>query len=153
MPYTEALQSVMYCICAGDGNSWALDNKVPTCLKRLKLIKTLAVTSSQRLPVRVMWDSGSWESFFCLENLHWWNLVVLRIKENDNRAWSSLSCFPLFHCVYRKGYTGEGYTGKVIASAMVPALLLAIYVTWLQVASLSYTQGPLSAQASLVAQW
>ena len=47
----------------------------------------------------------------------------------------------------------EGYTGKVIASAVVPALLLAISVTWLQVASLSYTQGPLSAQASLVAQW
>ena len=56
--------------------------------------------------------------------------------------------FPLFHCVHR-----EGYTGKVIASAVVPASPLAIYVTWLQVASLDFTQGPLSAQASLLPQW
>ena len=56
--------------------------------------------------------------------------------------------FPLFHCVHR-----EGYTGKVIASAVVPTSPLAIYVTWLQVASLDFTQGPLSAQASLVPQW
>ena len=97
----------------GDSNSWALDNKVLTFVLKAEADQDIGGNVQVKAACfRVMWDSMEAGIRFSVWRGTLVELSSSQDHENDNRAWSSLSCFPLFHCVYREGYTGKVTQGR-----------------------------------------